>query len=66
MRRNNHKYKVGDKIIVKRKKKSKQKLKFMGPSLITQIIKCLKIRYYKKVIKGHYDLFIPLSKINTL
>ena len=37
MRRNNHQYKVGDKILVKRKKKSKHKLEFMGPFPITQI-----------------------------
>ena len=34
---NNHQYKVGDKILVKRKKNSKHKLKFMGPFPITQI-----------------------------
>ena len=37
MRRNNHQYKVGDKILVKRKKNSKQELEFMGPLPITQI-----------------------------
>ena len=37
MRRNNHQYKVGDKILVKRKKKSKHELEFMGPFPITQI-----------------------------
>ena len=37
MRRNNHQYKVGDKILVKRKKKSKHELEFMSPFLITQI-----------------------------
>ena len=31
MRRNNHQYKVGDKILVKRKKKSKHKLELMVP-----------------------------------
>ena len=46
MRHNNHQYKVGEKILVKRKKKSKHKLEFMGPFLVTQIIKCLKIRDY--------------------
>ena len=30
MRCNNHQYKVGDKILVKRKKNSKHKLEFMG------------------------------------
>ena len=51
MRRNNHQYKFGDKILVKRKKKSKHELKFMGPSLITQIIKRPKIREYNKSYK---------------
>ena len=37
MRRNNHQYKVGDKILVKRKKKSKHELELMGPFPITQI-----------------------------
>ena len=37
MRRNNHQYKVGDKILVKCKKNSKHKLEFMGPFPITQI-----------------------------
>ena len=37
MRRNNHQYKVGDKILVKRKKSSKHELEFMGPFPITQI-----------------------------
>ena len=37
MRRNNHQYKVGDKILFKRKKISKHELKIMGPFTITQI-----------------------------
>ena len=37
MHRNNHQYKVVDKILVKRKKKSKHELEFMGPFPITQI-----------------------------
>ena len=37
MRRNNHQYKVGENILVKRKKKSKHELEFMSPSPITQI-----------------------------
>ena len=37
MLRNNHRYKVGDKILVKRKKSSKHKLEFMGPFPIRQI-----------------------------
>ena len=37
MQRNNHQYKLGEKILVKRKKKSKQELELMGPFLIKQI-----------------------------
>ena len=37
MWQNNHQYKVGEKILVKRKKNSKHKLEFMGPLPITQI-----------------------------
>ena len=37
MRWNNHQYKVGDKILVKRNSNSKKELEFMGPSPITQI-----------------------------
>ena len=37
MRWNNHQYKVGHKILVKRKKNSKHELEFMGPFPITQI-----------------------------
>ena len=37
MWRNNHQYKVGEKILVKRKKNSKHELEFMGPFSITLI-----------------------------
>ena len=37
MHRNNHQYKVGDKILVKRKKNSNNELEFMGPFPITKI-----------------------------
>ena len=37
MRRNNHQYNVGDKILVKLKKNYKHELEFMGPFPITQI-----------------------------
>ena len=37
MRRNNHQYKVGDKIIVNRKKNSKHELEFMDPFPIIPI-----------------------------
>ena len=48
MCRNNHQYKVGDKIVFKPKKKPNNQLEFIGPVLYTQIIKCLKIRNYNK------------------
>ena len=48
MRRNNHQYKLGDKILVKRKENSKHELEFMSPLLIRQIIKYPKIRDYNK------------------
>ena len=35
MRRNNHQYKVGDKILDNCKKDSMQELEFMGPFLIS-------------------------------
>ena len=37
MHLDNHQYKIGDKILVKRKKKSKHELYFMDPLPITQI-----------------------------
>ena len=37
MRRNNRQYKVGDKILVKRKKYFKHELEFMCPFPITKI-----------------------------
>ena len=36
MCRNNHQYKVGDKILVKRKENSKKELEFMGLFPITK------------------------------
>ena len=36
MRRDNHQYKDGEKILVKRKKNSRHKLEFMGPFLINK------------------------------
>ena len=37
MRRNNHQYKIGDKILVKGKKNPKHELEFMGTFHVTQI-----------------------------
>ena len=50
MRRNNHQYKIGDKILVKRNKNSKHKLEFMGPFPITQINYNSTVRLQKGII----------------
>ena len=50
MRRNNHQYKVGDKILVKRKKNSKHELQFMGSFPITQINDNGAVRFQKGII----------------
>ena len=52
MRRNNHQYKVGDKILVKRKKNSKQELDFMAPFPITQINDNGKVSFHKGIINN--------------
>ena len=50
MRRNNHQYKVGDKILVKRKKNSKHELEFMGPFPITKTNDNCTVRFQKGII----------------
>ena len=50
MRRNNCQYKVGDKILVKRKKNSKHELEFMGQFPITQINDNGTVRFQKGII----------------
>ena len=50
MQRNNHQYKVGDKILVKRKKISKHELEFMGPFPITQINDNGTVCFQKEII----------------
>ena len=50
MCRNNYKYKVSDKILVKRKKNSKHKLELMGPLIITQIIENGTSHFQKGII----------------
>ena len=50
MPRNNHQYKVSDKILFNLKKKSKNKLKFMGPFPITQINNNGTVRFQKGII----------------
>ena len=50
MHRNNHQYKFGEKILVKRKKNSKHKLECMGPFPITQINDNGTVRFQKGII----------------
>ena len=72
MRRNNHQYKVGDKILVNRRKKSKHKSELMGPFHITQINDNITVRFQKGIIndatnirriKPFFDLNILTIKI---
>ena len=58
MRRNNHQYKVGDKILVKRKKISKHELEFMGPFPITQINDNGTVRFQKVIINDATNIHI--------
>ena len=50
MRRNNQQYKVGEKILVKRKKNSKHELEFLGPFPITKINDNGTVRFQKGII----------------
>ena len=50
MLRNNHQYKVGDKILVKRKKDYKNELEFMGLVPITQMNYNGTVRFQKRII----------------
>ena len=50
MRWNNHQYKVGDKILVKRRKNSKNELEFMGLFPIAQINENDMVRFQKGII----------------
>ena len=52
MLRNNHQYKVGDKVIVKRKKNSKHRLELMGPFPITQINDNITVCFQKGIINN--------------
>ena len=56
MRRNNHQYKAGDKILVKRKKNSKHKLEFMGPFHIMQINDNGTVRFQKGIINDAVNI----------
>ena len=50
IQRNNHQYKVGDKILFKHKKNSKHELEFMGPFPITQINDNGTVCFQKRII----------------
>ena len=52
MRRNNHQYKVGDKILVKRRKNSGHELEFMGPFPITKINDNGTVCFQKEIINN--------------
>ena len=57
MRRDNHQYKVGEKILVKRKKISKHELEFMGLFPITQINDNGTVRFQKVIINDATNIF---------
>ena len=57
MRRNNHQCKVGDKILIKRKKNSKHKLEFMGPFTITQINDNVTVCLQKGIINDATNIY---------
>ena len=57
MHRNNHQYKVGDKILVKRKKNSKHELEFMGQFPITQINDNGTVHFQKLIITDVTNIF---------
>ena len=56
MRRNNHQYKIGDKILVKRKKNYKHELEFMSPFPITQINENGTVRFQKEIINDAVNI----------
>ena len=58
MRRNNDQYKVGDKILVKRKKNSKHELEFMGTFPITQINDNGTVCFQKGIINDATNIHI--------
>ena len=58
IRRNNHQYKVGEKILVKRKKNSQQGLYCMGPFHITQMNGNGTVRFQKVIINDATNIRI--------
>ena len=63
MRRNNHQYKVGDKILVNRKKKSKHELEFMVPFPITQINDNGMVHFQKVIFNAKQWLLFALPNV---
>ena len=56
MHQNNYQYKVGDRILVKRKKKSKQELEYIGLLLITQTNDNGMVRLQKGIINDNTNI----------
>ena len=56
MRRNNHQYKVGEKILVERKKNSKHELEFMNPFHNMQINDNGTVRFQKGIINDAVNI----------
>ena len=56
MRRNNHQYKIGEKILVKRKKNSKHELEFMGTFPIMKINYNGTVRFQKGIINDAVNI----------
>ena len=56
IRRNNHQYRVGEKIIVKRRKNSKHKLELLDTFLITQINDNGTVRFQKGIINDDTNI----------
>ena len=57
MHRNNHQYKVGDKVQVKSKKNSKHELEFTGPFPTTQIKDNEAVCFQKGIINNAANIF---------
>ena len=65
MRQNNHQCKVGDKILVKRKKNSKHELEFMGPFPITQINDNGTVSFQKGIINDAVNIYTTLFRFTA-
>ena len=57
MRCNNHQYKIGDKILVKRKKNYKHELEFIVPFPITQRSDNVMVRFQKGIINKYTNIY---------